>query len=505
MAGVQLLRIETHKHLEDRLVAHVRGVTRPPTARPVDPAIVSIFPPVELGAIHDFGGVGAAAAREAIKRHWPRGRGARPRECIDLLIAGPPRYGDPDQWSTARELEWARETVAWVTKMLGSGAVVVTAALHRDETSPHVQLVVIPVDEAGRLSWKSVRTAAVKRARAAGVQPTGRTAYGTIQDWYQQAVGRRYALGRGAVGSQAQHEAVDRAAAAERREELAKRGESEAAARAQAAEREAAQYREASAELAADLQRTNDHAAELRHESARLRGEREVAERATAEAQAQRQLAQTEFEAAQAQVRREAEYGGGVLGLVGLAGQRGREALEAAVAERTGELRDAAERAERAAREDREARERAQAVLATRTTERDEARQALERDRSAAHGAARGLELQLARARAWASRWRGWATRARRTHRDEVDAATRTGFNTGFARGVRSTVSYLLTTAREHLPGSLVAILDRCHEAGTLQPLLEARTPPEWEEVSSAARERAPARRSGGGPDLGAG
>ena len=119
----QILRIETHSKLEPRLVAHVKGVTRPPTARPVDPSVVSVHPPVQLGAIVELGGEGVAAAREVIECTRPTGRGRRPGEAIDVLIAGPPSYGDPGQWSEARELQWARESVAWLRETVGPDSI----------------------------------------------------------------------------------------------------------------------------------------------------------------------------------------------------------------------------------------------------------------------------------------------------------------------------------------------------------------------------------------------
>ena len=130
----QILRIETYKRLDDRLVAHVKGVSRPPTARPVDPGVISVHPEQPpLGAIVELGGEGAAAARELIERTRPTGRGRKPGEAIEILMAGPPSYGSAEQWSEVRELEWARESVAWAPRIFGPDSLVVTAALHRDE------------------------------------------------------------------------------------------------------------------------------------------------------------------------------------------------------------------------------------------------------------------------------------------------------------------------------------------------------------------------------------
>ena len=229
MAGVQVVRFKSRPKLEGQLVAHVAGETRPETARPVEPVTVQLerHPPVTLREVWKLGGEGYAAGAAAVRKHWPTGRGRKPHEVLGVMIAGPPPYGDPDEWSPEREFEWALASHRWMLKAFGPDVVEVTSAFHRDESSPHVQSMVIPIHK-GKLAWKAVRDAAAKRARAAGVQPTGRTAYGTLQDWYHEEVGRRFGLERGEVGSQAKHQAVDRAKAAERRVEVAKAREQEA-------------------------------------------------------------------------------------------------------------------------------------------------------------------------------------------------------------------------------------------------------------------------------------
>ena len=209
----QILRIETYKRLDERLVSHVKGETRPPTARPVDPDIVSVYPAQPpLGAIVELGGEGAGAARELIERTRPTGRGRPPGEAIEILMAGPPSYGSAGQWSEARELEWARESFVWLSRIVGPDSLIVTAALHRDEKSPHVQVLVVPVHE-GRLGWTAVKNAAAARL-APDLPHPPRTKYAGFQDDYHARVGCRFGLARGEVGSQATHAQIDRAAGA---------------------------------------------------------------------------------------------------------------------------------------------------------------------------------------------------------------------------------------------------------------------------------------------------
>ena len=285
VAGIQVLRFESRSKLNKALLKHIQGVTRPPTARTF-PSVVSVHPPVELGAIVPLAGAGVQAAREAIERTRPTGRGRRPNECLDVLLAGPPPYG-PEQWSDARELEWARESYAWLRDVVGTESVIVAAALHRDETSPHLHVLVVPI--AGRRrSWKRVRDAAVKAIASRSPPAPGRKsrgvhrdAYRALQDDYQARVGVRFNLARGEVGSEATHAQIDRAKATEARAALAEARAADAEHDARvdallsevaedrldeakiAAADEAARSRRARQAVAADLERRRVSAAEL--------------------------------------------------------------------------------------------------------------------------------------------------------------------------------------------------------------------------------------------------
>ena len=158
-------------------------------------------------------------AHQALGAARPTGRGRRPREGVEFVVAGPPPYGK-DAWSEDHENEWAQASYEWLCSVLGPQSVVVTAALHRDETAPHIHVLGVPIDAEGRLGWCRVRDEAVGR-----IGPTqagkGRRKYRTLQDDYHAQVGQRYGLARGEIGSRATHQAIDRARAAEARAQAA--------------------------------------------------------------------------------------------------------------------------------------------------------------------------------------------------------------------------------------------------------------------------------------------
>ena len=241
MASIQVMRFETKSKLAEQgqLVAHLNGKTRPVTAR--DAAAVRLDDPVELGAVMPLDGVGMAVARAVLDRALAARktkRGRRAKECVDFLFAGPPPYGD-DAWPVERELAWYEATRDVLRELVGPRSVIVTCDGHRDETSPHVQGLVVPIDSRGRVGWCAVRDESCRRLRplvdemrvkaqkriderradgevvADLPPPSTKSRYGVLQDYVYFKVSRGFGLERGEVGSQAVHQDVDRTKAAE--------------------------------------------------------------------------------------------------------------------------------------------------------------------------------------------------------------------------------------------------------------------------------------------------
>jgi len=48
--------------------------------------------------------------------------------------------------------EWARRTLDWLAQSFGGERNVVAAVLHKDETTPHIQVMVVPIDERGHMN-----------------------------------------------------------------------------------------------------------------------------------------------------------------------------------------------------------------------------------------------------------------------------------------------------------------------------------------------------------------
>jgi len=90
-------------------------------------------------------------------------------------------------------LVWRKVNMAWLRETYGERNVV-AAVLHRDELTPHIQALVVPIDDHGRLN-------------ARGFIGGDRGRLSALQDSYHEAVGR-LGLERGVRGSVAEHQTV---------------------------------------------------------------------------------------------------------------------------------------------------------------------------------------------------------------------------------------------------------------------------------------------------------
>lgn len=204
--SIQVLRLEARAGIPDRLVAHVRGDTRPVTAAKPQPGLR----PDVLVLADDV-----PAARQAIRAAMAaRGkrRGRKPKTGLELVFQGPAKTVD-----RALIEAWARDCLRWYQTGAPRSQVAI-AALHADETQFHLHVVASATSESG------VGLARI-RAELAGAPPgrVGRATAGAqmsaVQSSLWDEVSRRYGLERGEIGSTRQHREIDRSKALDRREE----------------------------------------------------------------------------------------------------------------------------------------------------------------------------------------------------------------------------------------------------------------------------------------------
>jgi hypothetical protein len=101
------------------------------------------------------------------------------------------QQGD-EQERAARLADWTERSMAWLRERYGDTNIV-AAVLHKDEQTPHIQALVVPISDAGRLS--------------AYTYTGGREKLGAMQDSYARAM-EPLGLERGVKGSVADHQTV---------------------------------------------------------------------------------------------------------------------------------------------------------------------------------------------------------------------------------------------------------------------------------------------------------
>ena len=75
---------------------------------------------------------------------------------------------------------------------------------YKDERRRYLHLLLIPITDKGRLSWTALE-------RGFALHPTVPSKLmSSMQDRYQQEVGKRFGLERGEIGSRRKHEAINR-------------------------------------------------------------------------------------------------------------------------------------------------------------------------------------------------------------------------------------------------------------------------------------------------------
>jgi len=107
-----------------------------------------------------------------------------------VMTASPEFFAAGDE---RRVAAWRDASMAWLRETYGERNVV-AAVLHRDELTPHIQALVVPIDDHGRLN-------------ARGFIGGDRGRLSALQDSYHEAVGR-LGLDRGVRGSVAEHQTV---------------------------------------------------------------------------------------------------------------------------------------------------------------------------------------------------------------------------------------------------------------------------------------------------------
>ena len=182
------------------ILTHARGQSRPETAEPREgvPAVVVL----ERHARPEQAIRDALAAR-------PSKRGPKPKAASGWVLggldswAGQAAAGRTPAETEAQARAWAADALAW-WKTTFPHSVILAAALHLDESSPHMHVVAVMRDSKGRVGMKAAQPEGAGRPGYTGsgkvIRYSMRQAgdmMTAIHDSYHEAVGRQYGIERG--------------------------------------------------------------------------------------------------------------------------------------------------------------------------------------------------------------------------------------------------------------------------------------------------------------------
>ena len=115
--------------------------------------------------------------------------------CIEFLIAASPSI---NQWDESKQDRYYKSALAWIGDRFGGGRNVHLAVLHRDETTPHLQVLLAPI----------LHSPDGTKKLAANKLIGGPAGLKKLQDDFAAQIGQQFGLERGVRGSRRHHEPI---------------------------------------------------------------------------------------------------------------------------------------------------------------------------------------------------------------------------------------------------------------------------------------------------------
>jgi hypothetical protein len=134
--------------------------------------------------------IGAKSLEEAMAKYrelLPEKSRSNAVRCIEYVITA-----SPEAYKKLKGKEWTKyinEGLKWINEKHGKGCFY--ACYHQDETTPHLSVYVVPLDEKGHLNARSFLG--------------GRAKLSAMQTDFHEKVSKNFGLDRGLMGSKAKH------------------------------------------------------------------------------------------------------------------------------------------------------------------------------------------------------------------------------------------------------------------------------------------------------------
>lgn len=187
--GYAILRIAKRKTARSAAAMSVHALRE----TPVPNAIAGAPPPEVIAGATTTAEVMTrlkAGIAQAKAQGGPQGFTKASVPVLDILVTT--SSDDPKRMGKAGQDDYFKRALSFIAKKFGGMANILTAAIHRDETTPHMQVLVMPLDrDTNRF--------------AASAMLGGPKGLSALQDEFHAEAGKPHGLRRGIKGSKAKH------------------------------------------------------------------------------------------------------------------------------------------------------------------------------------------------------------------------------------------------------------------------------------------------------------
>lgn len=114
-------------------------------------------------------------------------------QCIELLITGSNEVMNNKSYD--EQMAYFKDSLDWIADKFGGKENIINAGVHFDETTPHMYVYVVPLDENGKLNCRKFMGGT-------------RDVMSKLQDSFADVVGKKHKLERGIKGSKAKHQSI---------------------------------------------------------------------------------------------------------------------------------------------------------------------------------------------------------------------------------------------------------------------------------------------------------
>lgn len=114
-------------------------------------------------------------------------------QCVELLITGSNEAMNNKSYD--EQMAYFKDSLDWIADKFGGKENIINAGVHFDETTPHMYVYVVPLDDQGKLNCRKFMGGT-------------RDVMSKLQDSFADAVGKKHKLDRGIKGSKAKHKTI---------------------------------------------------------------------------------------------------------------------------------------------------------------------------------------------------------------------------------------------------------------------------------------------------------